>query len=119
MNHLLEVAQAISAAGFFCYGTACLALPRMRAEFTRYRLPQLRVFTGVLQLAAGAGLVLGYAYPLCALLASLGLSVMMIVALCVRVKIKDPLSGFLQAFACFLLNAFIFQGYFIRMLDRA
>ncbi len=40
---------------------------------------------------------------------------MMIVAIGVRSKIKDPAVGFLQALVCFLLNAFIVQGYLIRL----
>lgn len=90
----------------------------MREEFMRFGLPKLRVVTGTLQIAAGLGLFLGYAYPVCALLASAGLSLMMIVALGVRLKIKDPVSGFLQALACFLLNLFIFQGYLVRLMGK-
>ena len=116
MNHLLEAAQAISALGFLGYGIACLTTRRMQAEFVRYRLPQLRVLTGTLQIAAGMGLVLGYAYPWLAMLASLGLSLMMIVALGVRLKIKDPVAGFLQALACLLLNGFVFRGYLLRLM---
>jgi len=119
MNHLLEIAQAISASGFLAYGIGCLTSRRMRDEFLRYGLPRLRVVTGTLQVAAAAGLVIGYAYPICALLASLGLSLMMIVAFGVRLKIKDPATGFLQALACFLLNLFVFQGYLIRLIGKA
>jgi uncharacterized membrane protein YphA (DoxX/SURF4 family) len=115
MNHLLEAAQAISALGFLAYGIGCLIIPRMRAEFDRYGLPQLRVLTGCLQIAAAIGLVLGYARPVCAVLASLGLSLMMIVALWVRLKIKDPAVGFLQAFVCLLLNLFVCTGYLSRL----
>ena len=115
MNHLLETAQAISAIGFLVYGIGCLTTQAMRAEFLRYGLPSLRVLTGALQIAAAIGLFAGYVYPVCALIAALGLSFMMIVAIGVRWKIKDPLAGFLQALVCFLLNAFVVQGYLIRM----
>jgi len=104
MNHLLEIAKAISAIGFLGYGINCLTTTRRREEFVRYGLPQMRVLTGTLQIAAGLGLLLGYKYPASALLASLGLSLMMTVAIGVRLKIKDPLFGFLQALACFVLN---------------
>jgi len=115
MNHLLETAQAISAVSFLAYGIGCLTTRAMRAEFLRYGLPRLRVLTGILQIAAALGLFAGYAYPMCALLAATGLSFMMIVALGVRLKIKDPPAGFLQALACFLLNAFVVQGYWSRL----
>jgi uncharacterized membrane protein YphA (DoxX/SURF4 family) len=115
MNHLLETAQAISAVGFLVYGIGCLTTKAMRAEFLRYGLPKLRVLTGVLQIAAAIGLFAGYVYPVCALIAATGLSSMMIVAIGVRWKIKDPPAGFLQALVCFLLNAFVVQGYLIRL----
>lgn len=118
MNHLLEAAQAISALGFVGYGVGCLVSEHMRKEFERYRLPRLRILTGTLQIAAGVGLFLGYVYPVCALLSALGLSLMMIVALWVRVRIKDPVGGFLQALVCLFLNLFVFRGYFMRLLDR-
>ncbi len=119
MNHLLEAAQAISAVGFLGYGIGCLTLRGMRAEFVRYGLPQWRRLTGTLQILAGAGLLLGYAYPAFAMLASLGLSLMMIVALGVRFRIKDPLTGFLQALGCLLLNLFIFRGYLFRLVGKS
>jgi DoxX-like family len=107
MNHLLETAQAISAAGFFAYGLGCLVSPVMRIEFARYGMPQWRVVTGGLQIAASMGLIAGFRFPVCALLAAAGLSLMMCVAVGVRVKIKDPLAGFLQALGCLMLNMFI------------
>lgn len=115
MHHLLETAQAISAVGFLAYGIGCLTTRTMRAEFLRYGLPKLQVLTGVLQIAAAIGLFAGYAYPVCALIAATGLSFMMIVAIGVRFKIKDPPGGFLQALVCFFLNAFVAQGYLIRL----
>jgi uncharacterized membrane protein YphA (DoxX/SURF4 family) len=107
MNHLFETAQAISAVGFLAYGLGCLLSPAMRNEFARFGMPQWRIITGILQIAASVGLFVGFAYPVCALLAATGLSLMMCVAVGVRVKIKDPPAGFLQALGCFFLNAFI------------
>jgi uncharacterized membrane protein YphA (DoxX/SURF4 family) len=119
MNHILETAQAISAIGFLGYGIGCLTTARMREEFIRYRLPQMRILTGTLQIAAGLGLLLGYAYPVCAFLAALGLSLMMIVAIGVRLKIRDPLSGFFQALACFLLNLYVAWGQLLRLIHSS
>ena len=76
----------------------------------RFRLPNMRIATGVLQIAASAGLLLGLTYPALALAASLGLCVMMLCAMWVRVRIKDPFSGFLQALTCFGLNLYVFQA---------
>ncbi|NDA48281.1 MAG: hypothetical protein EBY21_13625, partial [Alphaproteobacteria bacterium] len=81
----------------------------------RYGLPELQVLTGALQIAAAIGLFAGYVYPVCALIAATGLCLMMIVAIGVRLKIKDPFGGFLQALVCFVLNAFVVQGYLLRL----
>ncbi len=90
----------------------------MKKEFLRYGLPKMRVLTGSLQVAAAIGLLVGYAYPYCAILASLGLSLMMLVALAVRLKIKDPVAGFLQALSCFILNLFVFAGYVFVLIKK-
>jgi uncharacterized membrane protein YphA (DoxX/SURF4 family) len=118
MNLSLIVAQAVSALGFLAYGAASLTTRRMRDEFTRFGLPHLRVLTACLQIAAGTGLLLGYQYPVCALLSASGLSFMMLVAVGVRVKIKDPLSGFFQALVCLLLNLFILREQLLRFGSR-
>ena len=119
MNNPVEAAQVLSALGFAGYGVGCLTLKRMEAEFLRFRLPNMRVATGILQIAASAGLFLGLAYPTLALPASLGLCLMMLCAMWVRLRIKDPFSGFLQAAACFVLNLYIFQARLLEFLQKA
>lgn len=119
MNRLLNVAQATSALGFLGYGIASLTTQRMRSEFVRFGLPHLRPMIASLQIAAGVGLLLGYAYPVCALLAAGGLTLMMGVAVGVRLKIKDPLSGFIQALACLLLNLFVFREHMLRLVGKS
>jgi hypothetical protein len=107
MNNPVEVAQVISALGFAGYGMSCLTLERMRSEFLRFRLPGLRIATGMLQIVASAGLLIGLRHPWIALSAALGLCAMMLCAMWVRLRIRDPLWGFLQAFVCFVLNLYI------------
>lgn len=90
----------------------------MRAEFSRFRLPEMRVVTGVLQIAASGGLFLGLRHPVLALCSALGLCVMMLCAMWVRIRIKDPLTGFLQAFVCFVLNLYILRERLLEVLRR-
>ena len=118
MNLLSSAAPAISALCFLGYGTACLTTQRMRSEFLRFGLPHLRILTALLQLAAGCGLLIGYRYPVCAVFAAAGLSFMMLVAVAVRVRIKDPPSGFFQALACLLLNVFVLRESLLRLAER-
>jgi hypothetical protein len=118
MTNPAETAQVISALGFAGYGIGCLVSKRMEAEFLRFRLPSMRVATGVLQIAASAGLLLGLLYPILALAASFGLCLMMLCAMWVRVRIRDPFSGFLQALACFVLNLYVFQAHLSEFFHR-
>jgi hypothetical protein len=111
MNPTVTAAQVISALGFAGYGIACLTSTRMKAEFVRFRVPRLRIATGGLQIAASAGLLLGLREPRLALAASLGLCLMMLCAMWVRVRIQDPVSGFVQALGCFALNLYILQAH--------
>jgi hypothetical protein len=111
MNPTVIAAQVASALGFAGYGIACLTSARMKAEFVRFQVPRLRVATGSLQIAASAGLFLGLAETRLALAASLGLCLMMLCAMWVRLRIRDPLSGFIQALACFALNLYVLQAH--------
>ena len=92
---------------FGFYGLSCFSSERMRLEFQRYKVPQLRQLTGGLQLAGALGIVVGYWYrPLLALSAG-GLTLMMIYAVITRFRIRDPLSAAMPAFSLALLNAYV------------
>jgi hypothetical protein len=118
MNNPVKAVQVITALGFAGYGISCFALERMRAEFARFRLPKLRRITGGLQIAASAGLLLGLRHPWMALCAASGLCVMMLCAMWVRIRIGDPLTGFLQAFVCFMLNLYILREHLLDVFQR-
>ena len=51
-----------------------------------------------------------------ALTAALGLCAMMLCAMWVRIRIRDPLTGFLQAFVCFVLNLYILREQLLEVL---
>ena len=79
----------------------------MAGEFERYRAARLRTLTGALQVAASLGLVAGYYYPPLLLVSAGGLAVMMIGAMIVRVRIRDPLLAAVPAFVFFCINLYI------------
>ena len=87
MTTLLLVVCSIS---FIGYGTACLVSPRMVTEFKRYGLESYRTLTGLLQLTAAVGLLLGLRFELIGGIAAAGLALQMACGLGVRVRIKDP-----------------------------
>lgn len=74
---------------FFAYGFSCLYSQQMVADFARYRLSGYRRLTGVLQIAAAFGLLLGLIVPWIAGLASAGLALQMAFGLGVRIKVRD------------------------------
>jgi hypothetical protein len=101
------IAQSISIAVFAWYGMSCFLSQKMIAEFDRYLLPQARILTGVLQVAASVGLVVGHFYRPILLLSAGGLAAMMFLALVTRFRIRDPLYAALPAFSLCALNLFI------------
>lgn len=90
----LETLTLIACAlAFYGYGASCLVSAHMRAEFQRYGIPQFRKLTGILQLVAASGLLLGTIYPIIGGLAAAGIALQMACGLGVRIRIGD---GFVQ-----------------------
>ena len=98
----------VSSLTFLFYGCLCLASSSMKSEFIRFGLPGLRTLTGVLEVMGGIGLLAGLYWPVCLLLASAGLFLLMLAAVGARLRIQDPLAACLPAIGLMLLNASIF-----------
>jgi uncharacterized membrane protein YphA (DoxX/SURF4 family) len=107
MISIAHIARVVSIVSFGFYGISCFSSERMRLEFERYKVPQMRQLTGVLQIAGALGIVVGYWFrPILALSAG-GLMLMMVYAVITRFKIRDPLYAAIPAFSLALLNAYI------------
>jgi len=96
-----------SAISFLGYGSACFLLASFKSEFDRYGLAAQRPLVGALQLGAALGLVAGWDQPWIGRAASGGLALMMLVAVGVRIKIKDPLLRTTPAVLYLALNAYL------------
>ena len=94
-----------SALSFLGYGLGCFFSAYQKAEFQRYQLSNRRNFVGLLQCAAALGLIAGLWLPWLGQAAAGGLALMMLVALGVRMRIKDSLVQMLPALGYFGLNA--------------
>lgn len=85
----------------------------MILEFKRFGLTEIqRMVTGTLQLLGAAGLITGLFIPIIGFISAAGLSVMMLVAFLVRMKIRD---GFLKSAPSLLflaLNSWIAAGFY-------
>jgi uncharacterized membrane protein YkgB len=104
LNALLIHFSAIS---FFAYGGACFLSARMKREFDRYRLGSQRTLIGGLQLCAAIGLLAGQSQPWMGRASSAGLALMMLVAVGVRIKIKDTLPQAIPALIYLVLNVYL------------
>ncbi len=96
-----------SAISFLGYGSACFLSGRLKREFDRYHLGSLRALTGGLQLCAALGLLAGLSQPWMGRAAAAGLALMMLVAVGVRIKIKDSLLQTTPALFYLALNAYL------------
>jgi uncharacterized membrane protein YphA (DoxX/SURF4 family) len=92
---------------FVAYGINSFISKRMRKEFERWGLENKRKFIASCQLIGGAGLILGLEWNTILILSSSFLVVMMLVAIGVRIKVKDNISDILPAFAYLALNVII------------
>jgi hypothetical protein len=93
---------------FIVYAIQSLTSERMRAEFERFGLPQLRRPISLLQVLAGIGLLVGMRWQAALTISAGGLTLMMVAALIVRVRIKDGVVPSLPAFVLMAVNGFIF-----------
>ena len=104
MPFIAGIAQVISILSFAWYGVSCFVSAAMVAEFERYHLARFRSLTGMLQVAGSLGLFAGYFSRPLLLLSAGGLATMMLLGVIVRLRIRDPLSAAIPAFAFLVLN---------------
>jgi uncharacterized membrane protein YphA (DoxX/SURF4 family) len=92
---------------FVAYGINSFISKRMKSEFERWNLKKERKAIASCQLIGGATLLFGLESNIMLLLSSSFLSVMMLVAIGVRIKVRDNISDILPAFAYLVLSAII------------
>jgi hypothetical protein len=103
--NLLIALTWFSSLAFFYFGINCFYSDFIILEFERYGLPKFRKITGFLQLLGAAGLLVGlYFSPILLLLASTGLSLLMILGFIVRLKINDNFFQSSPSFIFAVLN---------------
>jgi hypothetical protein len=96
-----------SALSFLAYGAACFCSGYIRREFERYRLGAQRTLVGALQVCAAIGLLAGLSEPWMGRAAAGGLALMMLVAVGVRIRIKDTPLQTTPALLYLALNAYL------------
>lgn len=92
---------------FVAYGINSFISKRMKSEFERWNLKKERKAIASCQLIGGATLLFGLESNIMLLLSSSFLGVMMLVAIGVRIKVRDNISDILPAFSYLVLSAII------------
>ncbi|HLP33817.1 MAG TPA: DoxX family protein [Bacteroidia bacterium] len=80
----------------------------MKSEFKRFDLEKLGLLTIFLEFLGATGLLVGLKYTPILTISSLGLALLMLLALVVRMKLKDNIWISLPAVFYMLLNSYIF-----------
>ena len=108
MLPLLNVALILcSAISFLGYGSGCFLSDYLKRDFDRYGFGSQRALIGGLQLCAAGGLLAGLRQPWMGRTAAAGLALMMLVAVGVRIKIKDTFLQTTPALFYLVLNAYL------------
>lgn len=106
MDYLLVVVL-FTGISFVVYGINSFVSKRMIKEFKRWGLLNKRKIIASCQLFGGVGLLLGLEWNTTLILSSCFLALMMLVAIVVRIKVKDDISDILPAFAYLVLSLII------------
>lgn len=104
----VTVLAAGSGLAFVVYGVLCLVSPTMQAEFVRFGLTRFRVLTGVLEVLAGVGLLVGLRWSPALWLSTGGVALLMLGVVVLRVTMGDRVGVIAPALVLFVINAYLF-----------
>lgn len=96
-----------SGLAFIFYGVMCLASASMQAEFVRFGLERFRVLTGILEVLAGAGLLVGLRWPPALWLSAGGVALLMLGIVVIRVSVGDRLAEIAPALVLLAINSYV------------
>tara|TARA_B110000003_G_C16455905_1_gene459798 strand:+ start:347 stop:607 length:261 start_codon:yes stop_codon:yes gene_type:complete len=82
----------------------------MILEYNRWGYKKFRKILALLQFLGGFGLLIGLYFPLLLIIVSASLTLMMITAIYVRIRIKDHIINALPAILYAILNFIIFYN---------
>ena len=99
-----------SAISFIFYSINSLYSKRLISEFDRWGYGKFRILIASFQLLAGIGFIIGLYFSFLISIVSFLLSVMMLVAIFVRIKVKDNVIEIFPAIFYASLNLIIFYN---------
>ena len=104
-----NIIKVFTALSFIAYGINSFISNKMILEFERWRLGKRRKEIGSVQLACGIGILIGLKLNFIMMISSVILIIMMLVAVYVRIKLKDNISEILPAIAYLILGIIILK----------
>ena len=104
---LLELLTCFSAFVFLVFGILCLCTYSMLSDFHRFGLDGLRIPIGVLELLGGFGLLIDMEWPALLVLSSVALTLLMLIAFGIRMRMGDRTAVSIPSFFFVLLNLYI------------
>jgi uncharacterized membrane protein YphA (DoxX/SURF4 family) len=107
MDTTYQASKVLSILLFLYYGLSVLFSDAMVADFERFGLSRFRRLTGSLQVLGSAGLILGYVLPILVVAASGGLTLLMILGVATRYRVRDPFTQALPALVLAVMNLYI------------
>ncbi len=107
VDNIIIIFVAIS---FITYGINSFVSNKMVLEFKRWGLEKRRKEIGGFQLVCGIGILIGLWSNYTLIVSSIILIIMMLIAIYVRVKIKDNISDIIPAIAYLILGIIILQN---------
>lgn len=107
MNLVYQGATALSVLVFLYFGVTSVFANGMAAEFERFGLRHLRVFTGALELLGAIGLLAGQYIPDLVIVSAGGLALLMALGLFTRLRVRDALPYIIPAAVLLMTNTFI------------
>ncbi len=102
-----SVLAAGSGVAFVAYGVLCLTSASMAAEFARFGLERVRVLTGVLEVLAGVGLLVGLRWPPALWVSAGGVALLMLGVVVMRVSLGDRLAETAPALILLVVNGYV------------
>ena len=107
VRQLKEAIILFSGLSFLVYGTGCFTSQHLRDEFVRYGFSRERRLIGFLQICGSLGLLAGMWLPWLGKGGAGGLAVMMLVAVLVRIRIRDSFLKTTPAIFYFFVNTYL------------
>ena len=102
-QHIKLFLVIFSGLSFLIFGYLCFFSNYFKNEFIRYGIPNYRKTTGFFQSLGGTSLFVGICIDKLGVIASLGLTILMLLGVIVRLRIKDGLFKTMPEIYCYLL----------------